>query len=201
MDGNGPHVSMAALRARGLATTEGRGPTRSTALTQVGRTYLEMVDSGDGSTPRAPVGVTATLVDEISAAGGVLTVDRGDRWSGGVDHETRARAAVRHGRVPDGQRLIVTPRSHGRVELRLVDVPATPDTADVRVPERVARLHPAARTVRERPVQFRIARASAGRAARIVHALPGRSRTRGSSSFPSIRIRGRRHGDPRCSGR
>src|SRR4051794_9841976 len=77
MEGNAPRVSAAALRNRGRVVTSGHGVTWSAFVTEAGREYLRRVRGPIPPVPRqGNVSVSAQLVDEVIAAGGVLRIPR-----------------------------------------------------------------------------------------------------------------------------
>jgi hypothetical protein len=98
MDSDAHRISAAALRRRGLAKVSGRGPTWTARLTDAGREYLVEVDGPSPPVPRASTSVTQQLVDDVLAAGGVLSVPA-PRWGdpgpsiGGVALSWRAAIA------------------------------------------------------------------------------------------------------------
>lgn len=183
MEGDSYRVSVAALRRRGLVTTSGGGPTWSAAITAGGREYLEKVNGPEPPVPRqGNVPVTQRLVDEVIAAGGSMRVPR--RWYGDpayIDYENRAALAERYGKVPDGKRLEVV-GIEDELEVRLVDTPGKSGRAElveVRVPEKVSRYHPVAKSFREDRDRHEVSRGEFQRAARIMHAIATEADRRG----------------------
>lgn len=176
-------ISAAALRSRGLVTTRGRGPSWSARITAAGREYLESVDGTEPPVPRqANVSVTQQLVDDVIRAGGRLVLPRpryGDEPR--VDYANRARLAEQYGKVPAGERLAV---EYGRDEVTISlveapDRPARPELLPIHVPERVARLHRAARGFREHRATHEVSREQLPRATRLVHVIATEAETRG----------------------
>src|SRR5665213_510397 len=169
-------ISAGALRNRGLVKTTGRGPTWAATVTAAGREYLAKVDGPEPPIPReANVSVTEQLVSEVAAAGGVLLVPRYSWYDADrIDYEGRVRAAVRHGKVPDGKRL--TAVTVGReLEIRLLDALGRSygraELAAVSVPLKVGRYHPAARHFRGCSGRHEVSRTQLPRAIRIIHAI------------------------------
>ena len=185
-EGDSHRVSAAALRRRGLITTSGRGPTWVAAVTEVGREYLEKVDSEDPPVPRQEnTSVTQQLVEDVIAAGGALRVRR-RRWygEGGVDWENRALLAERYGKVPAGKRLEVVAVSDTELEVRLLDDPRNPGRAElvkIAIPENIGRYHSAARRFRDGKACHEVSRAQLQRAVRIVHGIAIEAERRGWS--------------------
>lgn len=83
----------------------------------------------------------------------------------GVDHEHRATLAERHGKVPAGKRLTFT-RVGGELEIRLIDDPnalgGRADLNPVVIPEKIGRIHPAAREFRDRTERHEVSRSARG---------------------------------------
>lgn len=177
----GRRVSVAALRNRGLVTTNGSGDTWTATITTKGRDYLDAVDGDNPPTPRAAESVTESLITEIVSAGGTLRVPVKSYWQkGAVDYEQRAQAAVRHGRVPEGKRLVVQRAEGGQLDLSLLDAPeAVAQLSPIRVPERVGRYHDAGRVIRNNSELLGLSRDSSRRAARIMHALAAAAEDQG----------------------
>ncbi len=177
-------ISAAALRSRGLVNTWGRGPSWRAQITPGGREYLAQVDGLSPPIPReANVSVTERLVHDVRASGGTLRVPRRGWYSAdGVDFEKRARLATRQGKVPDGKQLIVTAVER-ELEIQLVDAPGRSyrraELSPIKVPDRVGRLHPAARHFRERSERHEVSRGQLARATRIVHAIAAEAERRG----------------------
>lgn len=178
-------ISAAALRRRGLVKVTGKGPTWSATVTSAGADYLTRVDGPQPPAARqANVSVTQQLMDEVAAAGGVFRVPRRGWYDRtGVDYEQRARLAERHGKVPHGKWLSIE-RHRDEVELRLEDMPAglaeaTAELVPVRVPENVARYHPAARRFRDCKAEHQVSQDALRRAVRIVHAIALEAQRRG----------------------
>lgn len=175
MEGDGHHVSAAALRRRDLVKTFGRGKTWRAEITPAGREYLEQANAPEAERPRqANASVTQQLVDDVIAAGGALRVPRKD-WtdSGSVDYENRALLAERYGKVPAGKRLDVA-LVDGELEIRLLDAPGTIGRAGLReivVPQKVARYHEAARRYRDSTANHQVSRSQLRRAVRLIHAI------------------------------
>jgi hypothetical protein len=175
MSGANPRVSAAALRRRGLVVTSGRGATWSARLTKAGRDYLRRVRGPSPPNPRqGNVSVAAQLVDEVMAAGGSLLVPRGSHVNAETNaYERRARLANHHRKVPPGTQLEIR-RTREHIEIVLVDTPVPPLPAappSIRVPERVTKLHPAARAFRDDRDCHRVSRQQLARAVRILHAV------------------------------
>lgn len=166
-------ISVAALQRRGLVEVTGRGPSWSAAITGDGRAYLDKVDGPTPPVPRqANKPVTAQLIDDVIAAGGVLRVDHG--YGSGVDWQQRVKQAIRHNKVPDGKRLEYS--SNWRddfAEIRLVDAPegTTPVLLPVPVPGHVARYHPIVQAVRKDKDRLEVSNAALPRASQLLHAL------------------------------
>jgi hypothetical protein len=195
-------ITAAALVRRGLVSVEGRGPSWSATITTDGRAYLDRMASERPPVPRQPnVSVTQQLVEEVIAAGGVMTFPR-PRYgvAGEVDFERRAALAHRFGKVPPGKQLVVT-RHRDELEIGLVDspqeVPAVPEV--VKVPGRVARFHPLVTTFRTDTSRHEVSRAQLGRASRLIHVLVTEAERRGHlvKAAPSSTPR---YGQPRWSG-
>lgn len=165
-------VSAAALKRRGLVSTQGRGPTWSAKATAEGRDYLNRSKEPDAPVPRqANQSVTEKLVADITAAGGTLLVPI-ERGKGGVDYRKRAAAAERHGKVPEGKRLDVKTDQESWV-IKLADIYRVPfDSLDeIPVPAKVARYHPVVRRFRDEADRHEISKAQTGRALRLLQAL------------------------------
>lgn len=172
-DDVGRRISVAALRNRALVTTEGAGQSWRAAITTKGQAHLDEADGDAPPTPRVAASVTEQLISDILAAGGTLRVQRtGYGQTGVVDYEQRAQAAVRHGRVPDGKRLVLGYPESGYLRLSLIDGPdELRDLAPVQVPSRVARYHEASHVIRDDHNRLGLSRDSSRRAARILHTL------------------------------
>lgn len=199
--GRPERITAGALRKRGLVTTTGRGPTWSGSITDAGVEYLARVDGPNPPIPREPGrGGTQSVIDEIVAAGGTLSVPahRWDAPAGTPDYERRVANAERRGVVPAGKRLVVT-RSRDELHIHLRDAAAgTPTAASpVPVPERVGRYHRVVTEFRGLEETHQISRAAFSRACRITQALVVEAERRGYgvgvSTGPGPR-RGRRSG-------
>lgn len=128
--GEGHKVSAAALRARGLVKIRGRGQAWNAELTDRGREFLAGSSAPrPASPPSRPVRTPATdrkpqsslatpavdkpptkteqLVANVIAADGRLVLPD-ETARGGINWRQRAYAAQRHGKVPDGKRLVVS---------------------------------------------------------------------------------------------
>ena len=117
-----------------------------------------------------PLSKTEQLMADIAAAGGSLLVPYW-REDGQPDYRQRAAAAIRFGKVPDGQRLVMTHVAGGKLELRLEGDPAGMELAAIVVPARLAKPHPVAARYRDRTDDHLVSRAAMSRSVRIVHAL------------------------------
>ena len=181
--GRPERITAGALRNRGLVTTTGRGPTWSGSITDAGIDYLARVDGPNPPIPREPGrSGTQTLIDEIVAAGGTLTVPA-RRWGappGTPDYERRVANAERRGVVPAGKRLVVT-RSPGELHIHLRDAAAGSPMAALPVPvaERVGRYHQVVTEFRALEETHQISRAGFSRACRIANALVVEAERRG----------------------
>jgi hypothetical protein len=191
-EGDSYRISAAALRNRDLVTTSGRGPTWKAEITQAGSDYLKKVDGPNSPVPRqANASVTQQLVDDVIAAGGTLRVPR-KHWyeREGIDYEKRSQLAERYGKVPSGQRLVVTEVSRDELEIELVDAPdrlsPQAELSPVRVPEKVGRYHAAARQFRDLTQRHEVSRTLLPRATRIVHAIAVEADRRGWSASAPI---------------
>jgi hypothetical protein len=176
-DGYHHRISAAALRSRGLVTISGRGQTWVAAITAAGTEYLDKLDGPEPPIPRqGNVSVTQQLVNDVTAAGGILRVPSKSWYDpDAIDYVRRAQLAERHGKVPDGK-LLVTSTRRDEVEIRLIHVeiegsPAAIELLAVPVPGRVARYHAAARIFRDRTDLHEVSRDQLQRATRILHAV------------------------------
>lgn len=203
-EGYAHRLSAAALRSRGLVRTRGKGPTWRAELTDAGRSHLglktpraaraEPPAAGGGvlarqMTPNARPTVgphkpsrTEQLVLDLVAAGGVLRLPARYGQTGPSARQ-RAYAAQDTGKLPNGKRL-TTQIAGGEIEIRLVDAThngptAVRDLVDVRVPETVARYHPAAREFRDRTARHEVAKENLSRAVLIIHAIAVEATRRG----------------------
>lgn len=182
-EGRPERITAGALRNRGLVTTTGRGPTWSGSIADAGIEYLARVDGPNPPIAREPGrGGTQSLIDEIVAVGGTLTVPA-HRWNappGTPDYERRVANAERRGIVPAGKRLVVT-RSPDELHIHLRDAAAGTPTAalQVPVPERVSRYHRVVTEFRGVDETHQISRAQFSRASRIVQALVVEAERRG----------------------
>ncbi|MDQ3729415.1 MAG: hypothetical protein M3355_07470 [Actinomycetota bacterium] len=183
-------ISAAALRRRGLVATRGRGPSWTANLTDTGREYLERTTRPDPPRPRQPnMSVTQQLVDDVLAAGGSLRVPRKSYYErSGVDYQQRARLAERHGKVPEGKRLVVRLASSEELELALDDLlPGAPrKVTAVSVPDKVGRYHPVVRRLKQQSGRHEVSRAALPRALRILNALVTEAERRGHGVETSI---------------
>lgn len=178
-DGVHHRISAASLARRGLITVEGRGPTWSASVVEVGKDYLAQVDGPTPPVPRQPneTGVVAQMISEVIAAGGTLVVP-----SDGVNWERRVRQAIRRDKVPEGKRLEYKSDRRARTaEIRLVDAPegTTLVLSPVPVPDRVARYHRVVQAVRNDKSRIEISDAALSRASRILQGLVVEAELRG----------------------
>ncbi len=203
-------VSAAALRTRGLVRTTGRGPAWSAELTDKGRRLLagdpavartpkprsgalagvhsrerSRDDANEQQKTRAPT-KTELLVRQLLASDGVLRLPvRLGR--GGPTARQRAYAAQNSGKLPPGKRL-TTQVVGTELEIRLVDDPRGErvvidlDLVPVSVPEKVSRLHAAARQLRDLKSRHEVSLVELPRATRIVHAIAKEAERRGWSA-------------------
>lgn len=133
--------------------------------------------------------VSEQLVRDVIASGGALRVPRRGWYSAdGVNYEHRVRLAARHGKVPDGKRLTVTPINR-ELEIALIDAPGRtyrrPELLPLPIPERTGRHHRAAREFRDRSERHEVSRAQLPRATRIIHAIASEAERRGWSAQAS----------------
>jgi len=196
-EGYSHRVSAAALRTRGLIRISGHGTTWRAEITASGRAVLELPEplprvkrvpraalSSRGDRPARvepkskPLSKTEQLMADIAAAGGSLLVPYW-REDGQPDLRQRAAAAIRFGKVPDGQRLVMTHVSGGKLELRLEADPAGMELAAIAVPARLTKPHPVAGRYRDRTDDHLVSRAAVSRSVRIVHALSVEAERRG----------------------
>lgn len=167
-------ISAAALDRRGLVETSGRGPTWSASITSAGRDYLEQATKPGAPPPRqANVSVTRQLVDEVINGGGTLRVSND---AGGDNYWRRAQLAERHGKVPDGKRMVVS-RVGDEIEIKLLDSPAR--LGEVSVPGRVSRYAPVVRRFRDAKTRHEVSRAEMPRMLRILQGLVVEAERRG----------------------
>jgi hypothetical protein len=192
-DGEGHKVSAAALRARDLVKIHGRGRAWHAELTDRGRAFLSgsrapnptrpsskptptpaTDQEPQSSSPRPvdrPPARTEQLVADVIAAGGRLLLPD-ETAKGGVNWCQRAYAAQRHGKVPDGKRLVVSRGRDGFV-IELKDgLTGNELGADqINVPARLTKYHRVARQFRDHTDLQQISRKALSRALRIIHAL------------------------------
>jgi hypothetical protein len=192
-EGEGHKVSAAALRARGLVRIRGRGQTWNAELTERGRAILDgspalrpapppstpahtpITDAKPKASPTRPVDRPTTkteqLVADVIAAGGRLVLPD-ETAEGGVNWRQRAYAAQRHGKVPEGKRLVVSRGREGFV-IELVDGQTGKELGDeqIHVPARLTKYHRVARRFRDHTGLQQISRKALSRALRIIHAL------------------------------
>lgn len=192
-EGEGHKVSAAALRARGLVKIRGRGQAWNAELTDRGREFLAGSPAPPPASPpskpvrtpttdRKPQSSSARAVDKpptkteqlvadvIAADGRLVLPDEAAR--GGINWRQRAYAAQRHGKVPDGKRLVVSRGREGFV-IELMDGQTGNELGaeQIHVPARLTKYHRVARQFRDRSDLQRISRKALARALRIIHAL------------------------------
>jgi len=123
-------------------------------------------------------------VDEVVAAGGSVVLPRGPLSHARTSaYERRALLANHHRKVPPGTRLEIR-RTQQHVEIKLVEAPVVPPPGaapTIRVPERIQRLHPAARVFRDDAACHRVSRDQLARAVRVLHVVATEAARRGWS--------------------
>ncbi|HVW46838.1 MAG TPA: hypothetical protein VHA76_07290, partial [Solirubrobacterales bacterium] len=192
-EGEGHKVSAAALRARGLVRIRGRGQTWNAELTDRGRAFLDGSAASRPTSPRSrparlpatdrgphpsstrvldrPSSKTEQLVADVIAASGRLALPD-ETAKGGVNWRQRAYAAQRHGKVPDGKRLVVSRGREGFViELKDGLTGNELGAEEIHVPARLTKYHRVARQFRDHTDLQQISRKALSRALRIIHAL------------------------------
>jgi hypothetical protein len=192
-EGEGHKVSAAALRARGLVKIRGRGKAWNAELTDRGRAFLDGSPTpGPASPPSRPARTPATdrkpqsspalqadrppakteqLVADVIAGDGRLMLPD-ETAKSGVNWRQRAYAAQRHGKVPDGKRLVVSRGREGFV-IELMDGQTGNELGaeEIHVPARLTKYHRVAGQFRDRTDLQQISRKALPRALRIIHAL------------------------------
>jgi hypothetical protein len=120
------------------------------------------------------VSVTKQLVDEVIEAGGTLRVSN---EAGGDNYWRRAELAERHGKVPDGKRMVVSRVGTDAIEIQLLDSPAR--LGEVPVPDRVSRYAPVIRRFRDAKTRHEVSRVAMPRMLRILQGLVTEAERRG----------------------
>jgi hypothetical protein len=183
MEGYAHRVSAAALRARGLLTISGRGPTWTANITKAGREYLDRAAGPDPPLPRQPSNsVTQQLVDDVIAAQGSLRVPRKQYCQqGAVDYQRRAELAGRYGKVPAGKHLAVRVVSSDELLIELADADAhsVRPLEPVPVPDKVTRYHPTVKQFKQRAERHEISRSALPRTLRILQGVVMETERRG----------------------
>jgi hypothetical protein len=206
-EGEGHKVSAAALRGRGLVRVRGRGQTWNAELTDRGRAFLDgsptprptppahtpTTEAEPQASPTRPASrpptKTEQLVADVIAAGGRLVL-LDETAKGDVNWRQRAYAAQRHGKVPDGKRLVVSRSREGFV-IELEDGLTGNELGaeEIHVPARLTK-YPAS------PASFAITPTSSRSRARHLHGhcgssmrSPSRSSVAGTGSSARTRRR------------
>jgi len=197
-EGSGHRVSAAALRSRGLVQIQGRGPTWRAELTARGRTQLERdnqagrsAEDRDSRKTVRPIVASQRRSAELaerSAGDPVAENSRGSRPS--ADRVSAASPATgqdtgQASGAPGGAGAAKRTDASSSGDDGGASTPGGAEArsarVEVRVPQRVGRLHPAAREFRDARDRHEVSRDQLGRAVRLIHAMAVEAARRGWS--------------------